>query len=123
MEECLVTLKFDGYAKYKTKTNPEFGEYPAFERVLKAIKELECVTCKDKADDASCKIRQCVLSKEMNGCWECNGSEGCELLVPMKKIHSCIEHNHQVIKDHGYERWSNQRANHYDWDESAPRKR
>jgi hypothetical protein len=61
LEQWLTTLKFEQYAAYKASTNaPQFAEYPAFLRVLNAIKELACVTCADKVDSAGCQVRKDV---------------------------------------------------------------
>jgi hypothetical protein len=52
LEQWLTTLKFEQYAAYKASTNaPQFAEYPAFLRVLNAIKELACVSWKRALPD------------------------------------------------------------------------
>jgi hypothetical protein len=118
LEQWLAVLKFEQYAAYKASTNaPQFAEYPAFLRVLNAIKELACVTCTNKVDSAGCQVRKCVLDKGIAGCWDCTSSASCDLLAPLLKAHPCLEHNHTCIRECGVDNWSDRRGKHYSWDE------
>jgi hypothetical protein len=115
LEELLEELKFGKYAELKSKDNEVFKEYPTFLKVLGEIKALKCVAlCTEGGCKEHCKIRECVISKNYEGCWECPGFRDCELLLGLKKIHP-LEHNLELIKKHGVDNWSDKRGKHYLW--------
>lgn len=117
LDRSLAELNFEKYAAYKARTNaPAFADYPVFVGVLSAIKELACVGCRDKPEDADCKIRRCVLAKGIAGCWDCSIASDCAVLAPIAKAHASLAHNHACIRDCGLERWSDKRGRHYSWD-------
>ena len=115
LENLLIELKFDKYAKLKSKSNKTFDCYPLFLNVLKEMKQLECKNiCTEGGCKEDCKIRECVKGNKYDGCWECDDSKTCELLEYLKKIHP-IEYNLQMIKKYGVENWALKRGMHYKW--------
>lgn len=116
LEKQLHSIRFDKYAAYKAAASPEFGEYPVFLQVLQAISGLGCETCNCKSSEVSCHTRKCVLSKRLQGCWECPEVATCALLEPLKQRHPFLEHNHNCIRQFGIDNWHNQRGKHYSWD-------
>ena len=115
LEDLLEEIKFDKYAKLKSKTNETFKAYPKFREVLNEMKKLECVTlCTEGGCKEECKVRKCVKEKNFEGCWECDGFKDCELLEYLKEIHS-IEHNLEMIRKYGIDSWADKRGKHYKW--------
>lgn len=115
LEALLIDIKFDKYAKLKSKNNPGFEDYSTFLQVLHEMKKLECrVICTEGGYKEDCKIRKCVKDNKYEGCWECPDFKECKHLVDLKKIHS-IEHNLEMIKSYGVDNWSNKRGKHYYW--------
>lgn len=116
LEDQLHRNNFDKYAAYKAPTSPEFGDYPIFLAVLRAVRDLACETCAEKGSEASCQTLRCVLSKGLPGCWECSETSGCGLLAPLKQRHPFLEHNHECIRQYGIDEWHYKRGKHYSWD-------
>ncbi len=56
-------------------------EYGEILNSLKLLGEIECQhPCKKGGGSTDCKIRQCCLEKELEGCWVCAEFESCEKL-------------------------------------------
>ncbi len=115
-ENQLNKVQFEKYAQVKSSTNTAFKKYADFYEVLTAIKNLECkAPCRENGDIFDCKIRSCAISKGYEGCWKCDDSKGCALLLQIKKVHVDLDHNLQLIRREGFENWSAKRAKHYPW--------
>lgn len=66
----------------------EFKNYEICYEVLGTMVRLRCKrTCKDKGGPPSCKIRNCCIKKNIEGCWECEEFETCSNLNFLKPIH------------------------------------
>jgi len=66
----------------------EFKNYEICYEVLGTMVRLRCKrTCKDKGGSPSCKIRNCCIKKNIEGCWECEEFETCSNLNFLKPIH------------------------------------
>jgi hypothetical protein len=114
--KCLDAVGFDTYAGLKAKTNPIFREYPIFMEVLGEIKKLECVKyCREGGCKPDCAVRACAMNKGHEGCWECDAYKNCDLLLPLKNIHPSLEHNLELVREHGMDGWSSLRGKHYQW--------
>jgi hypothetical protein len=115
-EQELGNLGFEKYAQLKAEKIPEFKKYSDFLEVLSAIKNLECkAPCRENGGYADCKIRSCAIGKGYEGCWECADFKNCELLLPIKEIHSLLDCNLALIKRKGVDNWSTERGKHYSW--------
>ncbi len=124
LEDLLEDLHFDKYAQVKaeqsywSKANETFKKYQDFIQVLQAIRELECkVSCREGGGwkGAHCDVRNCALSKDLEGCWDCADYKTCQLLEPLKKFHPNLEYHLSLIKSEGVENWSSKRKCHYRW--------
>ena len=121
LDDLLIELKFENYAELKSKRSPAFEKYGNFIEVLKEIKKLKCDPyCyhgphSELGCAPDCKIRRCVLLKKLDGCWECDYYKSCENLVYLKEFHPGLEHNLDVIKEHGIDNWIDKRGKHYWW--------
>ncbi len=52
-----------------------------FKDTLNNLVNLHCPkVCKGGGGNPECKIRICCKSKNLNGCWECNKLEKCDIL-------------------------------------------
>jgi hypothetical protein len=115
-DDQLSKAEFEKYAKIKSNANASFKKYPEFLEVLNAIKHLECkAPCRENSGFVDCKIRSCAISKNYEGCWECADFKTCQLLLPIKKIHSLLDFNLELIKRKGVDNWSTERGKHYSW--------
>lgn len=113
----LSDLQFGTYAELKSTGNPIFKNYDTFSEVLAEINKLKCIApCSEGGCKPDCGIRDCVKSKNYEGCWECARRSTCELLEPLKEHHGeTIDHNLEMIKEHGLDNWSEKRGKHYTW--------
>ena len=113
LDEMLGELQFDEYADYKANRNPAFKDYPVFIAVLRQIKQLCCVTCRQGGGNSQCEIKGCVQNKELNGCWECNERSGCLFLNRLRSVHPNLDYNLDLIEKMGPEKWVEKRKQHY----------
>ncbi len=61
-------------------------------------------------------MRRCALEKTYAGCWECAGFRTCPTLEPLRRAHGeNINHNLEMIREHGPEAWADKRGRHYPW--------
>ena len=63
-------------------------EYKVCYKVLGNLVRLKCSSgCRHGGGNPFCKIRKCCIAKKIEGCWECNETESCKKLIPMKSNH------------------------------------
>lgn len=121
LEQLLADLHVEKYAAHQAKKSQVFNDYGKFIEVLKEIKKLECkVPCYEGPSSEmgcrwDCKVRSCVVDKQLPGCWDCSGFLNCDLLSPLKEFHPGLEHNLQLIRDYGIDDWIELRQKHYNW--------
>jgi len=113
----LEQRKFDEYARLKSKKNKLFNDYDIFMKVLSELVKLRCMkTCVNGGGNPDCRIRNCVRTKGIQGCWECTDFEDCEFLKPLSDYHGATpKHNLRLIREYGIENWSDKRGRHYVW--------
>jgi hypothetical protein len=116
LENQLSNLRFARYAELKSKGNDAWEDYPKLIEILKEIGKLESSAPCREGCQANCRIRECVLNKNYNGCWECDNYRNCELLQPLKEIHTNLEYHLELIQKEGLENWSVKRKSHYSWE-------
>jgi len=115
----LVKVKFKNYASVKSEQVKEFEHCEAFLQVLDATAKLKCHTpCRSGGDGCleSCEIKECVLAKSFEGCWECGELESCnkfEFLKPFSR--DAPRENAKKIKEHGLDKWATHRSKFYAW--------
>lgn len=115
-EELIHSLRianFKDYAEIKRKqadareeVSP-FHFYSRFIEMLTWVSKRGCVqSCREGADNCGlgkdCKIRQCVLSKQYEGCWECSLLDSCTNFSLLRAVcHNAPQNNSKYIKDIG----------------------
>ena len=116
LEDKLAELHFEEYVALKARGDAAFVDYQNFLRVLQAIRGLECrAPCRGGGGKTSCAVRDCVLARELLGCWECQQYRTCELLDPLKRFHPNLEYHLELIRQEGIDAWSAKRKGHYSW--------
>jgi hypothetical protein len=116
LEVMLENLQFEEYAKLKSLKNPIFNDYSAFLHMLREIKSLECNRpCREGGGDSDCRIKRCVQSKGLEGCWQCGEHGDCKEIGRLKQVHPNLEFHLQLIKECGPKDWLKKRKAHYGW--------
>lgn len=115
-ENMLEGLQFDEYAALKSESDGRFKEYSGFLSVIKAMKSLKCPgPCRLGGGKKECAVRDCALSKGLEGCWGCGERPGCSLLARLRTIHPNLDYHLDLIKKLGPEKWFEKRKEHYRW--------
>lgn len=83
----------------------EFGEYDACYRVLGRMVTMRCrKRCRGGGGPPFCKMRTCCARKGIDGCWECDAFETCELLAFLNPSHGDAHiRNLRALKRKGLE--------------------
>jgi len=116
LEDKLAELHFEEYAALKARGDAAFVDYQNFLRVLQAIRGLECrAPCRAGGGKTSCAVRDCVLVRQLLGCWECGQHRACGLLEPLKRFHPNLEYHLELICQEGIDALSAKRKGHYSW--------
>jgi hypothetical protein len=121
LEKLCGECGLEKYVDFKSNRNPVFKEYPTFIKFLGELKKLKCSgSCIDGPESElgctkECKIRQCVLDRKYEGCWDCDFFEKCELILRNADFHPGLLHNLKTIKNEGIENWIKNRGKHYTW--------
>jgi hypothetical protein len=122
LADLLDNLGFEQYAKFKSSRIKEFQNYETFRNLLTEMKKLKCETnCFEGpvsvyGCNENCEMRQCVLNKNIAGCWECNDYKVCKKLELHRKFHPGMEHNLDMLKKFGLDNWLDKKGKHYPWD-------
>lgn len=83
----------------------EYEKYGVCYSVLGAMVKMRCgKTCRTGSGNPTCKIKNCVSKKKIQGCWECGEFETCEKLQFLNINHG-VAHlkNLRIIKKKGIE--------------------
>jgi hypothetical protein len=116
LKVLLDELGFENYAELKSRTIPIFREYRRFLLVLDAVTQLKCkAPCTEGGCKTDCRIRPCVIERNLSGCWECWNYKTCGLLEDLKNYHPNLEFHLGLIRDLGEEEWVSRRKKHYRW--------
>lgn len=120
LQARLEEVGFEHYAALKSRSFPVFQNYPRFREVLEAIGArvgMSCSgPCREGGGNTDCRVRACCQEKGYRGCWECAGFRDCALLQPLRDFHGDnINHNLEVIRQHGPANWADERGKHYPW--------
>jgi len=117
LTRLLNEVGFDEYASRKAEKVGPLRDYAAFAGVLDAITQLECpAPCREGGGNPDCAVRACAIEKHYVGCWECEDFRGCSLLDSLRRFHGeNIDHNLEMIRQHGPDNWAEHRAKHYPW--------
>jgi hypothetical protein len=115
----LKRIEFREYAKINSGFKANLENFDIFSDVLKTLAAIKCdKTCRvgGGCSGNPCTIMKCCLSKDHEGCWECNEIGPCEkfdILTPVCGENPKI--NLSLIKKHGVESWVDFRKKFYIW--------
>lgn len=117
LQRRLAELGMAQYAALRADRDEELRQYEVFERVLAAIRGLECPgPCRAGGGNPQCAVRQCARAKGQQGCWECGDFATCPRLERLRRSHGpTLNHNLAAIREHGLAGWSSRRGPHYSW--------
>ncbi|MBM4447495.1 MAG: DUF3795 domain-containing protein [Chloroflexi bacterium] len=115
----LQAVRFDRYAEVKSASVKELKHYEECRQVLDAIVRLGCDTpCRAGGDGClgPCEIKSCVQMKRLEGCWECDGLEGCGKFEFLKLLHGNVpKENLRKIRKYGLDKRAKHRGKFYAW--------
>lgn len=115
----LQAVQFDKYAEVKSASVKRLKHYDECRQVLDAIVKLECDTpCKLGGDGClgPCEIKNCVQTKKLEGCWECDEFERCDKFEFFRPMHGdTTKGNLRKIKKYGLSGWAEHREKFYRW--------
>ena len=90
LSEKLNQVHFEQYAEGLSNIISEFkplSPYKKFFNALCSLDGLRCQKyCKQGGGSTSCKIRICCQKKNIEGCWQCEQFEDCEILAWLKPV-------------------------------------
>ena len=83
----------------------EFKNYKQCYEVLEAMDRLRCErVCREGGGSAVCRIRICCQNMNINGCWECQEFESCDMLEYLKPVNEDAPvKNLRILKNKGVE--------------------
>ena len=87
----LRSVRYDKTAEYLSKISwfKPMEKYPEAYDVLGAMVKLRCrKNCREGGGNPSCKIRNCVRKKTLDGCWDCSEFKECKKLAILEPIHA-----------------------------------
>ena len=77
-----------GLPKLKPEILKPLENHKGCRQVLAAISHLDCkIPCRSGGGTSGCRIRECCRRNGMNGCWECNEFESCQILAWLNPVH------------------------------------
>lgn len=114
LQRCLEELNFYKYAELKAKDTSLFTDYSKFTLLLQEIIELQCAKpCREGGGKSDCPIRNCIQSKNLEGCWECAHPHECVKLQRLVLFHPHLFEHLNLINVDGPEFWASNRKKHY----------
>jgi hypothetical protein len=101
----LRATKFRRFANMISKYFKPYANYDQTYELLGTMVKLRCKrTCRNGGGPPSCKIRNCCIKNEYDGCWECNEFEKCRKLDFLRVVHDDAHlKNLRKIKKQGIE--------------------
>jgi len=77
-----------------------FKHYDNFVEILNALKEINCVGCRERQGQYKCEISECCGQKQIMGCWECKEVHTCKKLEFLQKTHgNAVLKNLDILKE------------------------
>ena len=86
----LRRTEYDKFAKYISKfdTGKELKHFDDCYKALGAMIRFRCQQgCRAGGGNENCKIKQCCVNANFEGCWECSEMEKCPKLEILKPSH------------------------------------
>lgn len=107
----LREIKYDKFAAFISKYSfgKDFKNYGECYKVLGAMVKFRCRKgCRNGGGSPFCKIRKCVLKKELDGCWYCSEFEICKELKFLQSVHGDAHvKNLRAVKKKGKKKFVN----------------
>lgn len=100
-EKCAI-----GLSKIIKEFKP-LSHYKDFYKALCSLDGLRCEKiCKQGGGTTSCKIRECCINKEIDGCWLCDEFENCKKLAWLEPVNGDANlKNMRKIKKEGIQKF------------------
>ncbi len=95
-------VEFSRWAGELSRLVPEMKPFENYRECIGVLKAWDCGMrcvnyCKEGGGSGSCKIRKCCVERKLDGCWECDSFESCDLLAWLKPVNG--EQNIANIKE------------------------
>lgn len=119
LRDELEDIEFHKYAEVDSPFEPNFKSYNEFIEVLTVLSALQCnKPCRvgGGCSGTPCKIMDCCLSKNFEGCWQCTDLDECEkfdILEP--RCGEMPKNNIKIIQKNGIQNWIEFRDKFYIW--------
>ena len=101
----LRQIHYDKFAAFISTYSfgKDFKNYEECYKTLGAMVKFRCKKgCRSGGGSPFCKIRTCVIKKNLDGCWECNDFETCTKLQFLEPVHGDAHlKNLRAIKQKG----------------------
>ncbi len=102
LRKKLRESKFDRTAQALAPVFKEYADYDKCYNTLGAMVRMRCSRgCRDGGGNPGCRIRNCALKKELDGCWECGDYESCVKFSFLKTVHgdACLKNLRRLAKN------------------------
>jgi Protein of unknown function (DUF3795) len=115
----LEKISFHKYAEIKAPFGANYEKYQDFIEVIDTLISSQCdKPCRvgGGCSGTPCKIMNCCISKNYEGCWECGELAACdkfEMLHP--RCGERPKRNLKLIVKHGIDNWDSLRGKFYIW--------
>jgi len=119
LKERLEDTEFEKYAGTPSPFGQDYTCYNQFSTILEALAGSQCnQTCRTGGGCSGkpCEIMECCLSKNYEGCWDCDDVENCnkfDFLTP--RCGDMPKSNILAIKKHGMQNWEQYKKAFYIW--------
>jgi hypothetical protein len=102
LRKKLRESKFDRTAQALAPVFKEYADYDKCYNTLGAMVRMRCSKgCRNGGGNPGCKIRNCVLNKALDGCWDCGDYESCVKFSFLKTVHgdACQKNLRRLAKN------------------------
>jgi hypothetical protein len=90
LRKALREYRYDLFADFISQYSfgKDYKDYETCYKVLGAMVKFRCKRgCRNGGGSPFCKIRKCVLKKDLEGCWVCIDFETCKELKFLEPVH------------------------------------
>jgi hypothetical protein len=119
LKDKLDQVNFARYASVKSPFGSELEYYKEFTDILNFIARNNCIEPCRKGGGCGgnqCKIMECAIEKDYEGCWECADMNDCDKFDLVRpRCGDTPYMNLLKIKEFGFDGWINERGPYYIW--------
>ena len=119
LKKEIERVEFDKYAEIDSPFGEQFKNFNEFIEVLNALSNTQCnKTCRvgGGCSGTPCKIMECCLSNNYEGCWECSKLDDCKKFYFLEpRCEEMPKNNIRKIKEHSIQNWIEVRDKFYIW--------